>query len=463
MSTRDADLEHARRVADAVLYEGYVLYPYRASARKNQVRWQFGVVIPRAQSEAGTEEPSTAQTECLLEAPAGASLSVTARFLQVQRREVGQRLDDGSWRPVTELDVDDRTLVEWDEGVEHEVAAGPFAVDDLLAGERAVPFDVPAARDVEEVVDARGQPAGRLVRTRAAATGTVRLGAHRVDAGHDLVRVRVAVDNRTDWAEPGAGREEVLRRSFVGLHTLLVADGGAFVSLLDPPEWARAAAAACENRNTYPVLVGERGGRRVVLSSPIILYDHPEVAPESTGDSFDATEIDELLSLMVSTLTDEEKRQARATDTRAAEVVDRADTMPAEVRDRLHGAIRYLQSATHGAAATPTTARDGAREDISEELADFLGVGEQPLERLVLGDVELAVGSRVRLRPNRRADAQDLFAEGRVARVARIVGDVDGDTYLAVTLEDDPGADLHEWYGRFLYYHPDEVELMADR
>ena len=75
-----ASFELARAVADAVLYEGYLLYPYRRSSGKNRVRWQFGVLAPRpwlaATGAAGVTDTSVAgsadawhqQTECLLEA-----------------------------------------------------------------------------------------------------------------------------------------------------------------------------------------------------------------------------------------------------------------------------------------------------------------------------------------------------------------------------------------------------------
>ena len=78
----------------------------------------------------------------------------------------------------------------------------------------------------------------------------------------------------------------------------------------------------------------------------LFLYDYPQIAPESPGDLYDATEIDEILTLRTMTLTDEEKREARATDPRAAAIIDRVDDMPPEILDRLHGAVRYLRAAT---------------------------------------------------------------------------------------------------------------------
>ena len=89
---------------------------------------------------------------------------------------------------------------------------------------------------------------------------------------------------------------------------------------------------------TFPVLIDDS----VVLSSPIILYDRPAVAPESEGDLFDATEIDEILALRVLTLTDDEKREARGTDPRSAAVVDRIEAMSPASFEALHGTFRSI-------------------------------------------------------------------------------------------------------------------------
>ncbi|MBV8995805.1 MAG: hypothetical protein JO287_19360 [Pseudonocardiales bacterium] len=88
-----------------------------------------------------------------------------------------------------------------------------------------------------------------------------------------------------------------------------------------------------------------------MLSSPILMdYDYPQVSPESPGDLFDATEIDEILSLRTLTLTDDEKLEARATDPRAAAIIDRVEEFPQEVLERLHGAIRSLRPVTRSLA-----------------------------------------------------------------------------------------------------------------
>jgi hypothetical protein len=198
-----------------------------------------------------------------------------------------------------------------------------------------------------------------------------------------------------------------------------------------------------------------------MLSSPIILYDYPQIAPESPGELFDGTEIDEILTLRTMALTEDEKREARATDTRAAQVIDRVDAMPPEMMDRLHGAIRYLR----GTGGGESSARAGTQESTGVPWWDPGIDGSVAPESDVVWIHGVAVcgGSRVRLRPGaRRADAQDLFLEGRMAKVEAVVSDVDDETYLAVTLEDDPAADLQQAHGRFLYFRPDEVEPVRE-
>jgi hypothetical protein len=427
-------LAPARQIADAVLYEGYVLFPYRASALKNRYRWQWGVVIPRAQADIGASEPAELSCEVLLRAAPGTDVVVTTRFLHLRLRQ----MVDADGREVDELEIDGEPVPTWEEGLEHEVTV-PVALDDRRAWTRR--FALASGREVEDL----GR-AGQVVHTTWAVYGEVEVASAPV--GDDRWRLRVDVRNVTPWSQRRALREDVIRHSLVGVHALLAAPDGVFASVIDPPDWADGVDEP-RNRGLHPVLVGERDD--VVLAAPIILYDHPQVAPESPGPSFDATEVDELLALAVLGLTDDEKRRARATDPRAAELIDRTDHLPASVRERLHGTVRELR---------PADLQPEPAAGVTDEVRDLLGVGEEPLGSVRVGTAE--VGHHVRLRPNRRADAHDLFAAGRVALVERIVRTVDGDTYLAVTITDDPAAELHRWYGRFQYYGVDEVEPLSD-
>lgn len=442
-------MEIARRVADAVLYEGYLLYPYRASATKNQARWQFGVLVPPAYT--ATAEHPACQTECLLEASEDAILRIDLRFLQVRARTV-ERAEGAGHRPVPALEVAGETYLTFDEAVERERdTVVPLA--EVLASERTYEVGHAAARTVQQLPAPPGEPSGRIVREDRRLDAVLAVRAERIDGPYGLVKLRVRVENTTDWADPDASRDDALHCSLIAAHTLLAVEGGAFVSLLDPPAWAAAAARSCENLRTWPVLAGEEGRRDVMLSAPIILYDHPSIAQESPGDLFDATEIDELLSLRTLALTEAEKREARATDPRSAEIIDRVGDLPPEWLERLHGGVHCLRPAER---ENLPWWDPGADRAVSPET-----------DSVVVDGVTLTRGSGVRLLPGsgtsrtRRADAHDMFLAGRSATVEAVFLDVDGVRHLAVTLDDDPGADLQREQGRFLYFSPDEVEPLS--
>jgi hypothetical protein len=328
-----------RAIADAVLYEGYILWPYRRSALKNQRRWTFGGVYPRGHSAAHADDPWTMRTECLLEGGPDATVEVRARFLHVVTRRVGRAAGDGL-ELVDELTVDGERFLAWDEAVERELVAGPAAVGSIGVCGRRVAIDVAAGSDREELRTADGERAGALIRSWHELEGAVEVGAERLDTA--LWRVSVTVANTTPWTDDD--REAALARTFCSTHTVLRAGrGGAFVSLTDPPHALRAHAGECENAGTWPVLVGEPGARDTLLSSPIILEDHPRIAPESPGDLFDGGEIDQMLVLNILSLTDEEKAEMRATDPRAREILDRTEALTPDELMRLHGTIRDWQ------------------------------------------------------------------------------------------------------------------------
>jgi hypothetical protein len=330
-----------RRIADAVLYEGYILWPYRRSALKNQRRWTFGGVYPAAHSAAHPDDAAAMRTQCLVEGPAGASVDVRVRFLHVVARGVLRAGADGALEPIDELTVGAERHVAWDEAVEREAATGPLALSALAERAHTVAIDVPAGTEDEELRAPGGAPAGALRRSWQPLHGVVEARAERL--GEALWRVTVTVSNATPF-DAAVGREAALARTFCSTHAVLRADGGAaFVSLTDPPDALRAHAAGCRNEGTWPVLVGAPGERHTLLSSPIILEDHPRVAPESPGDLFDGAEIDQLLRLSILSLTDEEKAEMRATDPRAREILERTEALTPEELMRLHGSVRDLQ------------------------------------------------------------------------------------------------------------------------
>ncbi len=468
MTPDPAHLAHARSVADAVLYEGYLLYPYRRSAQKNRTRFQFGVLMPPPYRAIDDCERVASQTECLVECNDDAQVDVLLRFLHLQRRTVQSLAPDtGKASDVDTLWVAGVEYTAWDEAVEREQRLHA-RVAGLLAADTEVPFRVSGGEESQDLTPAPGKRAGRLIRRWETLDGAIQARAQRVAGPYGALRLRVRVENRTQPGTPLHCRDDGLAYSLIAAHVLIWVAGGTFLSLTDPPEWAAAEAAACTNTGTWPVLAGPAECRDLMLSSPVILYDHPEVAPESAGDLFDATEIDEILTLRTLTLTDEERQQARATDPRAACLIDRLDGLPPEMLERMHGAIRYLSpgSATTGPAglmpADPAVPRSaspagpppqpwwdpGADTTVSPET-----------DHVFVGGVRIARGSRVRMRPgSRRADAQDLFLVGRVAVVEAVLHDVDGQVHVAVSPDSDPLAELQRNHGRFLYFAPDEIE-----
>lgn len=299
------NIEAVAKIANAVLYEGYLLYPYRASATKNQQRFNFGVLYPRAHCELqqGSDAWQT-QTECLVIGNAATPIDVKVRFLQLVAREDRQ------------------------EGVERELNTPACGLDSILVQplRQRVAFKDGLDSEVEAELE---------------------LEASRMDEG--LFRIRLSVRNcAPDGSTKDSSRGQILLRSLVSVHSILHLRGGKFVSLMDPPERYRAAAADCENVGTWPVLVGDEGQQDLLLSAPIILYDYPEIAPESPGDLFDGLEIDEILALRILTLTDQEKLEVRNGDQRARTILERTEMLPPEHFQKLHGALRGLRESSEG-------------------------------------------------------------------------------------------------------------------
>src|SRR5690242_20708727 len=226
-------------------------------------------------------------------------------------------------------------------------------------------------------------------------------------------------------------------------------------------------------RRSSDLLADPDGGRKVMLSSPIILYDHPELAAECPGELYDGTEIDEILTLRTLALSDAEKAEARATDPRAAALLDRVESMDSQTMARLHGTIRSLrpvagQPYPSGTGdAGPVDAGLGSPGPVPRPDAPWwdpeADASVSPeTDTVTIGGREVSRGSRVVLRPGaRRADAQDMFLAGRLAEVQAVLYDVDDTPYLAVSLADQPDEDIRIAHGRFLYFMPDEVEPIS--
>ena len=307
-------------IANAVLYEGYILWPYRRSAVKNQQRWTFGGVYPPEHSRAHPDDPSELHAEVLAEGDAATTVDVAVRFLQVVERRIGR--GSGCRRVfVDELTVAGERHLAWDEAMEREVRTVVALGDEA----RRVAIDIAGAADEEPLGEGNA-----IVRTWKSLRGSMDVRSAEVDEGR--FRLTVRIRNDTPWE--GDDRRDALRHTFCSTHVVLHTHGGAFASATE---------SNCDNAGLWPVLVGEDGARDTMLAAPIILPDYPRIAPESPGDLFDATEIDKLLILNVLALTAGEQAEMRASDPRARDILDRCAALSPEELMRLHGTIRELR------------------------------------------------------------------------------------------------------------------------
>lgn len=298
----------AEKIANAILYEGYILYPYRPSAIKNRQRWNFGTLYPRCY--ANTQRPPESSrfvSECLALLQPGAAFDVKTSFLQFMNSATDSNLE-----------VRDATL-DWKEAVERTNVQSSLKAADLLAGSLTSLLNPAPGIEIRVLINATLLSGGAC-------------------------KLRIELENISALDSGSlASREDVLPYSLISAHMLLGVAGGEFVSLLDPPEQFTEAARSCTNNGVFPVLAGKPPDRSILLISPIILYDHPQVAPESAGDFFDGTEIDEMLSLRVLTLTDTEKAEMRTADPHTRRILERTESLTRQQILKLHAIARELR------------------------------------------------------------------------------------------------------------------------
>lgn len=447
------NLPLVNEVVEAVLYEGYILYPYRPTAKKNRQRFTFGRVYPYVYSVAQNgAEPFVMRTQCLLSGKEETRLEVSVRFLHVTSRqilsfrepqlELPTSLSAAAIEVVPELRVDDQSFLTWQEAVEREINVGPQTIKQMAGAKCQVPFQFHAEEQLERIKDGHGSIVGLIRRRKEQLDGEILCEIEEIEAG--LFRIAVEIVNRSSVPETELENQDaVLPRTLASTHTVLHADEGEFVSLMDPPDSRRQLAAACKNRGTWPVLVGDEsaGDRTTMLSSPIILYDYPKIAAESPGELFDGTEIDEILTLRVMTMTDAEKEEMRQSDPRARRILERIELLPEDQLLKMHGVVRELRSFDE----------------------DIFG-NDRRLEEAELNGVMLRPGDRVKIKPRSRADIMDIALTGKIAAIEAIEQDAEGRIHFALVLDDDPGKDLGYMRqpGHRFFYTIDEVEPVPE-
>lgn len=429
------------QVVNAVLYEGYILYPYRASSKKNRQRFTFGRIYPEAYNVAQKgREPCLMQTQCLVQNESqDAAVHLEVRFLHPMARSVGKVLPNESLEMVSELRIAGKLYQSWHEAVERQLALPAFLLNE--PAQLTHEFHFPASESLEAIRDADGQAVAAFVRRQEELRGRIEVITERVDAV--VMRVTIRILNQSAVPESELDdQDKIVMRTLASAHTLIWAEGGQCLSLLDPPGAYEAAAKACQNIGTWPVLVGDetKGEHDALLSSPIILYDYPKIAPESAGDLYDGLEIDEILTLRIQTMTDEEKSEMRQIDEHARRILERTELMPNDHLLQMHGTMREEKS-----------------------LGESFFNPPAQRQTVTVNGVELKAGDRVRIRPKRRADAFDMMLAGKIAIIEAIEVDVQDEVHLALVVEDDPGRELGlaRHPGHRFFYGADEVEPVA--
>ncbi len=230
----------------------------------------------------------------------------------------------------------------------------------------------------------------------------------------------------------GSTRGEALRYSLISTHPVLRVEGGRFISQLDAP---------CDSVNTWPVLASAEDD--VMLGAAIILPDHPQIAPESRGNLFDNTEIEEALVLHVQVLSDEERAEIERSDPAVKAMIERASAVTSEELLNLHGRVEVRDPVTREPPKPSADVRDPTRG----------------LPEVEVDGVTFRRGGHVVVRSGLDADLQARMLEGRTVTVERIYRDYDGRVHLGVSV-DQPGQEIMRETGRFLWFFPPEVEVL---
>jgi len=237
-----------------MLYQGYMLYPYRPSSVRNRQRWTFGGLYPASYAE-HNGDAARLQAEVLVQPSDRLTFEIHVRFLHLLTEERRGRV--------------------WLRAVEREVVLGKVERE----GRYSKRFSFTALEDKEAGATRRRQRIDGLVE---AISGPVEAGLHKLN-------LRVA--NTTEFRGPmEVSRNEASMQALVAAHAILRANGGAFVSLADPPEQYREAASRCVNQGVWPVLAGDRGCTEWMLAPPFVLPDYPQIAADSPGYLFDTTD-----------------------------------------------------------------------------------------------------------------------------------------------------------------------------
>ncbi|TFE67522.1 hypothetical protein [Methylacidiphilum caldifontis] len=412
------NLDQARQLARTLLYEGYILWPYHPKALKNNpsTRFQFGVLMPKSNEHSLHYETSSTFSYLFFIAPHTSTLEIWLRFLQLQKRIVEEKRD-GDYLPVEKLFFSNKWFVSWDEAIEHELFYS-FSLEQLKNNQEIF-LEVPGKTQIEDY------PFGRILRQTETLKAHIKLNCTEKES-ITVFSIQLENTNQSRNASEAYSRELLLKRAFLSTHFIFKLQPGQFISQQDPPPFLQPLIHSFNFQGgLWPILLSNN----LVIASPIIIEDYPQIAPESQGDDFDSTEIEELLALSTLGLSTEEKELAEATDPKVQQIFKRWNESQLDSLVRLHGVIRKMRR-----------------------------IPENPLKSITIEQKTLSIGQQVKLHPKGRADIADMFYKEKIALVEEIRQDEDGKIHIGVILVDDPASELLQWQGRFYYFSPEEIE-----
>ncbi|MBV8489645.1 MAG: hypothetical protein JO199_03870 [Candidatus Eremiobacteraeota bacterium] len=244
------------RIAQSVLYEGFLLWPYQSRKHDDRQRFTIGGLYPRTYARHSNDR-SEASFDCLVEGSA-TEIDVEVHFLHAIRRQVTE-----CGRFVDRAFAGGELLATWDETFERRVVLDGWSSPHAL-----LPFTFDAMRYDERVDDNV-----TLVRTCEGISGALDCSTVPLEGGCRRVEIRIVNTTPSNAAD----RNEALRQTLIACNVRVGVRNGAFVSTIDPPRHFHDARYYCHRDGLWPVLVGTPPARNTLLASAMLLQEYPEV------------------------------------------------------------------------------------------------------------------------------------------------------------------------------------------
>ena len=330
------------KLTHTLLYEGYSLYPYYRSAIKNQKPIPFGVIFPKDYNAYNEHSHSHIQSQSIIYGSSDLTVSINVRFLHLNQTGLYQKnYNSEEFSPAFDLEINGKTHQAASPTIERNIQTESLRITDLTAGGKTIPFSFESFNEGEMIFNDEKEIVAKRITSISEINGVVQIQAEVLVDMEDSFRLTVTVTNITQVANASLRtRDEALLQSFLSTHIILQTPDGEFISQQDTPAKWQPAMATCNNVNTWPILIDKNN--TTLLSSPIILYDYPEINPVSSGDLFDSTEIEEALLLHVNLLSDEEKKRIGSNDEKLRAMLDNVSSLTPEDLNVYHSMMKDI-------------------------------------------------------------------------------------------------------------------------